>query len=86
MPGCSFIDAQGNVHFGETLHEFEGLVLCMATEGEVDEDSDECSEGEVNDVPFWVASWLDEIFPDTAEGLRTALSEATWGTSASDVD
>lgn len=85
MPGCAWLDAQGNAQYGETLREIDGLVLCMATEGgtedEVDEDSDERSEGEVDDVPFWVASWLDELFPDIAERLRTALAEATWGTT-----
>lgn len=86
MPGCAWLDSQGNVQYGETLREIDGLVICMAIEDEVDEDSDECSEGEVDDVPFWVASWLDEIFPDIAEGLRTALSEATWGTSAPEVE
>jgi len=82
MPGCSFIDAQGNVHYGETLREILGLVICLATEDEVNGDSDERSEGEVDEVPFWVASWLDELFPDIAERLRTALAEATWGNAS----
>ena len=90
MPGCAWLDAQGNALYGETLREIEGLVLCMATEGEtedeVDEDSDERSEGEVDDVPFWVASWLDELFPDIAGALRAALALAVGTGSAPDVD
>jgi len=82
MPGCSFIDAQGNVQYGETLREIDGLVLCIATEADVCEDSDEGSERDVDEVPFWVASWLDEILPDIAERLRTALAEATWGSDS----
>lgn len=51
-------------------------MLCQAIE--VDPDSPD-------DVPFWVAPWLDEIFPDIAERLRAVLAEATWG-SAPEVD
>jgi len=86
MPGCSFIDAHGNVHNGETLREIDGLVLCMATEDEVDEDSDEGLEGDVDEVPFWVAPWLDELFPDIAGALRTALAVAAGTGSAPEVD
>lgn len=82
MPGCAWLDAQGNVQYGETLREIDGLVLCMASQVEVDEDGVEDSD----EVPFWVALWLDEIFPDIADRLRTTLSEATWGTSAQEVE
>mgnify|MGYP000996611823 CR=1 FL=1 len=77
MPGAAWLDRQGKVHIAETMNQVEGVVLCQATE--VDPDSPD-------EVPFWVASWLDELFPDIAERLRTALAEATWGTSAPDVD
>lgn len=77
MPGCAWLDASGSVHFAETMGEVDGLVLCQASE--FDEDSPD-------EVPFGVASWLDELFPDIAERLRIVLSEATWGTSAPDVD
>lgn len=76
MPGCAWLDSQGGVQFAETLAEVEGLVLCSSREQH--EDSPD-------EVPFWVASWLDELFPDIAERLRTALAEATWGTSAPEV-
>lgn len=78
MPGCSFVDAQGNVHYGETLQDIHGLVLSQATQVEGDEDLEEDSD----EVPFWVASWLDEFLPDIAERLRTALAEATWGSNS----
>ena len=73
MPGCASLDASGNVHFAETMGDVDGLVLCQATE--VDPDSPD-------EVPFWVASWLDELFPNIAERLRIALAEATWGTDS----
>jgi len=73
MPGCAWLDSQGEIHIAETMGEVQGLVLCQATE--VDEDSPD-------EVLFWVASWLDELFPDIADRLRTALAEATWGTNA----
>lgn len=78
MPGCAWLDSQGEIHFAETMGEVQGLVLCQATE--FDEDSPD-------EVPFWVASWLDEILPDIAERLRTALAEATWSSeTAPEVD
>jgi len=44
-------------------------------------------ETSILNIPFWVASWLDELFPDIAKRLRTALAEATWGNaSAPEVD
>jgi len=70
MPGCAWLDGQGEVDFAETMSEVDGLVLCHATEP--DEDSPD-------EVPFWVASWLNELFADIAERLQTALAEATWG-------
>lgn len=70
MPGCAWLDSQGEIHIAETMGEVQGLVLCQATE--VDEDSP-------NEVPYWVASWLDELFPGIAERLRTALDLASWG-------
>ena len=70
MPGGAWLDANGEIHFAETMGEVQGLVLCQATE--FDEDSPD-------EVPFWVASWLDELFPDIAERLRTALALASWG-------
>lgn len=73
MPGCAWLDSQGNIHFAETMGDVDGLVLCQATE--VDPDSPD-------EVPFWVASWLDELFPDIAERLRDALAGATWGTGS----
>jgi hypothetical protein len=73
MPGCAWLDNQGSVHFAETMSEVDGLMLCQATE--VDPDSPD-------EVPFWVATWLDEIYPDIAERLKTALAIATWGTSS----
>lgn len=76
MPGCAWLDSQGEIHIAETMGEVQGLVLCQATE--VDEDSPD-------EVPYWVASWQDAIFPDLAERLRTALAEATWS-SAPEVD
>jgi hypothetical protein len=72
-PGAAWLDSQGNVHVAETMGEVEGLVLCQATQA--DEDSPD-------EVPFWVASWLEEILPDFAERLRTALAEATWGSDS----
>ena len=76
MPGCAWLDSQGNIHFAETMGEVDGLVLSQATE--LDPDSPD-------EVPFWVASWLDELFPDVAERLRNALAQATWG-AAPEVD
>lgn len=73
MPGCAWLESQGEIHFAETMAEVVGLVLCQATE--VDPDSPD-------EVPFWVASWLDELFPDIAERLRDALAGATWGTGS----
>ncbi|MCL4283471.1 MAG: hypothetical protein KJZ62_00060 [Fimbriimonadaceae bacterium] len=49
MPGGAWLDANGEIHFAETMGEVQGLVLCQATE--FDEDSPD-------EVPFWVASWL----------------------------
>ena len=72
MPGCAWLDARGNVHFAQTMGEVYGLVLCQATE--VDPDSPD-------EVPFWLAPWLDELLPGIAERLRTALAEAIWGTA-----
>jgi len=78
MPGAAWLDSQGKVHFAETMSQVDGLVLCQATE--VDPDSPD-------EVPFWVASWIDEFYPDIADRLRIALAEATWGTaSAPEVD
>lgn len=78
MPGAAWLDRQGKVHIAETMSQVDGLVLCQATE--VDPDSPD-------EVPFWVASWLDELFPDIAKRLRTALAEAIWGSgSAPEVD
>jgi len=77
MPGCAWLDANGEIRFAETMGEVDGLVLCQATE--VDEDSPD-------EVPFWVASWLEELVPEIADRLRTALAEATWGTSAPEPD
>ena len=71
MPGCAWLDANGELHFAETMAEVGGLVLCLCHE-EAQDSPDE--------VPFWVASWLDELFPNIAERLRIALAEATWGT------
>ncbi|MBX3110256.1 MAG: hypothetical protein KF743_13835 [Fimbriimonadaceae bacterium] len=73
MPGCAWFDAKGEIQFAETMNLVEGVVLCQATE--VDPDSPD-------EVPFWVTSWLDEIFPDIAERLRIALAIATWGTDS----
>ena len=73
MPGCAWLDSQGKVQYAETMSEVDGLMLCQATE--VDPDSPD-------EVPFWVASWLDELFPNIAERLRIALAEATWGTDS----
>jgi len=73
MPGAAWLDRQGKVHIAETMSQVDGLVLCQATE--VDPHSPD-------EVPFWVASWLDEIFPDVAERLRIALAIATWGTDS----
>lgn len=70
MPGCAWLDSQGKVQYAETMSEVDGLMLCQATE--VDPDSPD-------EVPFWVASWLDELYPDFADRLRDALAEATWG-------
>lgn len=70
MPGCAWLDSQGGVQFAETMGEVQVLVLCQAAEQ--DEDSPD-------EVPFWVAGWLDELFPDIAEQLRTQLALATWG-------
>lgn len=70
MPGAARLDRQGRVHIAETMSQVDGLVLCQATE--VDPDSPD-------EVPFWVASWLDEFFPGIAERLRTALALASWG-------
>lgn len=70
MPGCAWFDAKGEIQFAETMNQVEGVVLCQATE--VDPDSPD-------EVPFWVASWLDEHFPGIAESLRTALALASWG-------
>jgi hypothetical protein len=71
MPGCAWLDANGEIQHAETMGEVDGLVLCQATD--VDPDS-------ADEVPFWVASWLEELFPEIADRLRTALAEATWGT------
>ena len=76
MPGCAWLDSQGGVQFAETMAEVEGLVLCSSREQHKDSP---------DEVPFGVASWLDELFPDIAERLRTALAEVTWGTSAPEV-
>lgn len=73
MPGCAWLDANGEIHFAETMGEVDGLVLCQAIK--FDPDSPD-------EVPFWVASWLDELFPDIAKRLRTALAEATWGNAS----
>jgi hypothetical protein len=73
MPGCAWFDAKGEIRFAETMNQVEGVVLCQATE--VDPDSPD-------EVPFWVASWLDDILPDIAERLRIALAIATWGTDS----
>lgn len=73
MPGCAWFGAKGEIQFAETMNQVEGVVLCQATE--VDPDSPD-------EVPFWVASWLDDIFPDIAERLRIALAIATWGTDS----
>lgn len=73
MPGCAWLDANGELHFAETMGEVGGLVLCLCHE-EAQDSPDE--------VPFWVASWLDELFPDIAKRLRTALAEATWGNAS----
>jgi hypothetical protein len=70
MPGCAWLDGDGAINFAETMGEVDGLVLCLSRE------QDECSPDE---VPFWLASWLDEFFPDIAEQLITALAVATWG-------
>ena len=70
MPGCAWLDSQGNIHYAETMSEVEGPVLCQGSE--VAPDSPD-------EVPFWVASWLEEILPDIAERLQTALAEATCG-------
>ena len=32
MPGCAWLDANGEIHFAETMGEADGLVLCQATE------------------------------------------------------
>jgi len=76
MPGCAWLDANGEIHFAETMGEVDGLVLCLSREQ--DEDSPD-------EVPFWVASWLDELFPDIAGALRTALAVAAGTGSAPDV-
>lgn len=73
MPGCAWLDGQGEVHFAETMAEVDSLVFCQGTE--VDEDSPD-------EVSFWVASWLDALFPDIADRLRIALAEATWGSDS----
>ncbi|MCC6402906.1 MAG: hypothetical protein IT207_02750 [Fimbriimonadaceae bacterium] len=73
MPGCAWLDANGEIHFAETMSQVDGLVLCQATE--VDPDSPD-------EVPFWVASWLDELFQDIAGALRTALALAVGTGSA----
>lgn len=70
MPGCAWLDSQGEIQIAETMGEVQGLVLCQAME--FDEDSPD-------EVPFWVASWLEELFPGIAERLRTALALASWG-------
>lgn len=74
MPAAAWLDSQGRLHFAETMGEIDGgLVLCQATD--VDPDSPE-------EVPFWVAPWLDELFPDIAERLRNALAQSTWGSDS----
>ncbi len=70
MPGCAWLNPNGEIHFAETMGGVEGLVLCSSREQ---------NENSLDEVPFWVASWLDELFPGIAESLRTALALASWG-------
>lgn len=62
MPGCAWLDANGGVHFAETMSEVDGLMLCQAHEPDEDEELNDC---------YWVASWLRSVgLEEVAEHLE----------------
>lgn len=68
MPGCAWLDADGEVRYAETMSEVDGLVLSQAREAETEDEFDDCS---------WVGGWLRELgLGEVAERLEAELNQA----------
>jgi len=65
MPGCSWLDERGEVHYAETMSEVDGLALCQVQEPDEDDELDDC---------FWVARWVREVgLEEVADRLESEL-------------
>lgn len=68
MPGCSWLDERGEVHYAETMSEVVGLVLCQVREPDEEDELDDCC---------WVGTWLRYVgLREAAEQLEAALMAA----------